>query len=275
MSSQKLVYFFLIFASFIGLIILTVRRISEASCQYDDVRVCSFIKENKQLVTRDVKGHSLIDFKTDETLDIKWQKTSDNNVIQVTKNSEEILHTILTERYVYIKDYADSKWWREQRNTVANAILELPFNPEQYVSEISTKVEQEDNQFTFIEETSCGNEQCFRYQISNSEFTNEEQLFVFFSKDNYKLKSTFEVNADATRKVEIEYEDITIEEPKDIKIVSSGRNIFLEYTELRKKNETKNFEYLQQFQKQRMQSEGDTTIPYIDKTATEESTLSF
>lgn len=275
MSSQKLVYFFLITASVIGLIILTVRRISQASCQYDDVYVCTFIRENRDLSQQNLEGISTIDFKNDGELDIKWEKTKEISTLQISKNNEEILHAILSNRYVYIKDYADNKWWREQKNTVANAIVELPFNPEVYIPEIVAKITKESNQFTYIEESACGEEVCYRYQIVNTELNDEEQLFVFFSKDNFKLKSVFEVTADSTKKINIGYSDVTIQEPEEIKIVSSGRNIFLEYTELKDKDEPKNFEYLQQFQKQRMQSEGNSTIPYVDETATDESTLSL
>ncbi len=274
MSSQKLVYFFLISASIVGLIVLTVRRISQASCQYDDAKVCSFVQKNQKLNEQNMKGQYKIN-QEGETLTINWEKEDEKSSIKIHKSNEEILHTILASRYVYIKDFADNKWWREQKNTVANALLELPFNPENYFVELTTIIQDKENVYSFIEETICGDEQCYRYRITNTKQLENEQFFVFFSTKDFKLRSVFKVKDEVSEQMDINYDKTVIQEPEEIKIVSSGRNIFLEYTELRDKEEPKNYEYLQQFQQQRLESEENSTIPYVEEIATGESTLSF
>ncbi|HRN69951.1 MAG TPA: hypothetical protein PLS49_02090 [Candidatus Woesebacteria bacterium] len=273
MPSQKHIYILLFVASIIGLAIITVRRVSDSSCIYTDKIICNFLKRNKNLVEQKMQGS--YELYQEDLLKVTWRNNKNISEIQVYKDDEEMLHTIIASRYVYIQDYADNQWWREQKNTITNTLGGLPFNPEIYFPHLETILTDDRNNYRFIEETACGKEECYRYQVINPEQTPEEQLFVFFSKNNFKLQSIFEVQQEQTGRLHINYENTPIVEPAKTKIVSSGRNIFLEYIELQDKPKPKNFEYLQQFQQDRISAEGESTIPYVENMATEESTLNF
>lgn len=271
MPSQKQIFTFLLIASAIGLLIITVRRISDASCVYTDTIVCQFLRANKKIAEKNMQG--TFEINAEVPLEVNWSKEKNMSVIRVQKEEEEILYTIIAPRYVYIKDYADNKWWREQKNTVENALSELPFNPELYFNNLQNLLTKENNIYRFVEETTCDEIECYRYQVTYPEQPDGEQLFIFFSKDSYTLISVFKAFESGTQTLSITYAHESVTEPTDIKVVSSGRNIFMEYTQLRDTKKTKNFEYLQQFQEDRMSAEGTTTIPYIENRATEESEI--
>lgn len=275
MSSQKVIFIFLISASVIGLTFIFVRRFSEASCPQNDTRICQFLQKNKNISTQEMKGSYLSNQEDKTELVVQWQKKDELSSIQIQKDEEEILHTIVTSQYVFLKDYVDNKWWREQKNTVENSLIELPFNPELFFASIQELIRNNNTTYTFIEDISCGDEVCHRYQVIYPEQSEGEQLFIFFSTADFKLKSIFTVGNQGTGKLDIIYEELNIVEPTDIKIVSSGRNIFTEYIELRNKEVPKDFEYLREFQQQRLESEGSSTIPYVEEIATEESELSL
>lgn len=207
----------------------------------------------------------------DVSLQIEWQKSADVSTIKIDRNENEILDAIIGPRYVYIKDYADNKWWREQKNIVENSLVELPFNPELFFTKLQTMLNNEETAYTYIEDIACGDEQCHRYQVTSANQKEGEQLFVFFSTTDFKLRSIFMVEDTSTGELNVVHKEVSIIEPENIKIVSSGRNIFAEYIELKDKEEQKNFEYLQQFQQQRLESEGTGTIPYVEDEATEEA----
>lgn len=274
MSSQKLVIF-LIIASLLGLSFIFINRILNGSCNIEDKKVCSFLQSNKKIDTTNMKGQfiSKQNQAQNSELDVNWEKGQNNSHISINKQKDEILQAILSDKYVYIKDYSDGKWWREQKDVVSNSISELPFNPELYFTKLMEQLNKEDNTYTFVEETSCGQDSCYRYQVTNPTQAEKDQLFIFFDTRDYKLKSVFQVSDISTGELHVTYEDIQISEPTDYKIVSSGRNIFMEYLDLKEKEKPKNFEYLKQFQQQRIQSEGTSTIPYKELESSSEAVI--
>lgn len=274
MSSQKLIFTFLIIASIVGLSLIFIRRFSQASCPQDDVRICSFIQTNREITKEEMNGSYIVN-QDDAELSISWQKKEKLSSVQINKSENEILNTIIDPRYVYIKDESDNKWWREQRNTVLNALNELPFNPELFFTSFESIIKEPSTQYMYIEDRECGDEQCHRYKVTYPEQTEKDQMFIYFSTTDFKLRSVFLVEDKTTEELDITYSTNPIAVPQNIKIVSSGRNIFTEYIELRDKEEVKDYEYLRQFQQERMESEGSSTIPYREEVASDESSIAL
>lgn len=73
MSSQKLVYTFLIIASILGLSFIFVRRFSEARCPQNDTNLCAFLRKNKTIAGEDLQG-TYEYVKEDLEMQIDWVK---------------------------------------------------------------------------------------------------------------------------------------------------------------------------------------------------------
>ncbi len=268
MSSQKLAFYLLILASIVGLSVIFVRRYTQASCPQDDRRICSFIHKSKRNNVVNATGTYLHINPDNQELHINWVQNGKLRSMQISKQEEPILESIFAERYVYVKDTKDDQWWREERYRVGNSLQELPFNPEAFFSDLSTLLTDERTVYTYVNEVNCMDEQCYRYQVLHPDMEEEEQLFVLFSQTTAQLRSVLRVKDDERGELEISYETKTITEPEKVKVVPAGKNIFLEYVELKDQEEEKDFEYLKQFQQERLESEGAEVIEYVEVTPT-------
>ncbi len=273
MSAQKLAYIFLIAASIVGLSVIFIKRFSEASCPQNDRNLCSFIKKNKDISKAEIEG-TYTYVAEDKALQIDWSKKGDMSTLQINKGKDSILDAIFATRYLYIKDNSDGKWWREEKSKVENTLSELPLYPELFFPKLESLLNDDRTTFTALKDVPCGDSLCLRYKVINPDQKEKDQVFIAFSKEDFKLRSVMLIQAQDRGDMTISYDPVSISEPEDVKIVSAGKNIFLEYMDQRDTKEEKTFDYVEQFQKERLKSEGSTSIEYVENTPTPEPSIS-
>jgi hypothetical protein len=276
MSSQKGIIIFLILSSLIGLSFIFIRKASQAACPSEDQRVCAFVRKNNKISEKTMKGsYEQVSEEEENNLQVNWEKGESINRIKVKKNGNELLDVITSERYLFIKDYSDNLWWRQEKARMLNSIEELPFIPEMYFVKLNEIIKDERTTYKFIQEASCGSKTCYRYQVIYPELKEEDQLFIFFEKEGELLNSIFIADERGTGEIKISYADVTTVEPEKVKIAPDSRNLFLDYLDKKKQQEDKNYEYLKQFEQQRKEAEQSvsTNFKYVEETPIPTPTL--
>src|SRR3989338_9764598 len=258
---------FLVICSLTGIIIvLTLNVINKNRCIYVDKRICNFLNKYKKIPYRYAAG------KIDLTIACNlykgnWTISNDIEEFSLLKDNTPALIMVLSNQFIYLKDNKSDNWWRQSQADARQYNIEIPFNPFSFFRDIKYLHADEKTQPVYIQSLACGSKQCFRYQLKNSD-KEEQQQFLYITQDDFTLYRSVLVQGDKVIDVTVNsYEKQQIEPPKNIIEMTSNQNIFLEWTKQQSQSE-KNLEYLNEFQQERQEAEGQNSPQILQATPT-------
>jgi len=140
--------------------------------------------------------------------------------VQYESGDKEIKHTINIGDTIYVKDYADSKWWKQTIKPEELTQEEKDQEPVDFKEEFS----QPDLKFKFITKEACGNLTCFKYEQTSPSIPGT-RTFWFDDKD-YLLRKEEAGYGEFITRTEYSYDKINISAPSPTKDVPEGKSIY-------------------------------------------------
>lgn len=267
-NRQLSVIVLLIIASLIGLSVLFVRKAFMFSCAQTDPAVCKFLENYSHMSKRPMEGLYTVMNQNDESTNIIfWQKDNNNRAISAIQEGETILEAVISEDYLYLKDYTDNKWWKQKITNTPLSESYLPFDPYRYFIELEPILFDPQTIYTFIGKAKCGDADCIRYKVTSPKSSKDLQRFIYVTSDN-QISIVVDANTSSSHEIKMSFSNKLISEPQETKIATEDTNIFLDYVTRREKEREKKLEYLKEFQSVREKVEGVPIEKLDSKSAT-------
>lgn len=270
-NRQLSVIVLLLIASIIGIVILFVRNAMVTPCNQSDKQICSFLGNYKNMGRQPMEGVYTVTNQNDESIyTVSWIKDKESRSISAMQEEEAILDAVILKEYLYLKDYSDNKWWKQNISDAPENQSYLPFDPYQYFAELDPVLFDWQTTYTRIGEIICGSNKCIRYQVGSAKQSEDLQRFIYINSDNFQLYGIVDANSSSAHEVTLTASEKSIYEPKETKIPPKDKNIFLDYLVRREREREKQLEYLKEFQSQREKAEElQSDLPkYVEESAT-------
>jgi hypothetical protein len=249
----------LILASFGGVGFLIFRNMTgKFVCNQKDVRICKLLENTqKNDLTKGQGTYIKTDADEHET-QFQWKLQNDETEIIVKTNKKKILHVIADGELLYIQNPDDSTWLKQRLSDKSEVEKNLPFQIKKYYKEFATKLANQALTFSYIDAEPCQKETCYRYLIKSNESENIQQyLYVTGAGE---LKAYRFAAAEDKEQFNIDKFTAQIELPTQAKSIDPHKNMILEIMTKATENTSK-LDYVQEFEKQRRATEGDTPTP--------------
>lgn len=136
--------------------------------------------------------------------------------------NKEIKHTITIGDTIYLKDYSDKKWWKQE-------VKYEPTKDEGVEKEEPVDFKEEYSkpnlEFKSLGKEACGNLTCFKYEQYDPENPEVKRTFWFDNKE-YLLRKEQGGFGEFISTIEYTYDGINVQTPSPIKDVPEGRSIY-------------------------------------------------
>lgn len=148
--------------------------------------------------------------------------SSNSREIQ-SDGSKEIKHTITIGDTIYLKDYADGKWWKQtlKYEEVTEEEPEDIEEPKDFKEEYS----KPDITYKSLGKEACGSLTCFKYEMFDPQNPEIKRTFWFDDKD-YLLRKEQGGFGEFIATTEYSYDGINITAPSPTKDVPEGKSIY-------------------------------------------------
>lgn len=184
-------------------------------CEKDaDKDICKFLTNWK--MSTDYRITSVMDDGTKSVFEIDGENT------YMKSEGEFAYEVIMIGKVTYTK--AGSTWYKsvEQQDSDPIEVGKMDFdNPADDKSKTTYKL---------ISKEACGNLQCFKYQIIDTEDT-ESTNYVWFDDKEYKARKTLSEYTDGKYEATYEYSNITVKVPSPVKDLKPGEVVMPGATE--------------------------------------------
>ncbi len=246
----------LIIASLIGIGVLAFRKMVFFSCQIEDKQVCTFLRNYKNISNTPLHGtYTFTNNEDDSTYSVSWQKHKEKRIISVVQEEKQILDAIITNGFLYLKDYSDDLWWKQKVSDSPLYLSYIPFDPYSYFYELDPILMDSETAFTRIGEITCEDKTCIRYRVESPKQSKDLQRFIYVTSSDMQLYSVVDADTSSLHEIKIKGGSQWIYEPTKVKIPAADQNIFLDYITRRDQEREKQLEYLKEFQDERRKAE--------------------
>lgn len=131
------------------------------------------------------------------------------------QGGKEISNMISIGDTTYTLDYTDNQWWKytpaaeEGTSQLDDIKSEFEFDAEKL---------QDTTKYTFVGEETCGDLNCFKYEITMTEEPGSTKTFIFFDDRDYLTRKMRIEDADGTASESVyTYETTSVSEPSPVK----------------------------------------------------------
>jgi hypothetical protein len=252
MSKHRLFIFILLFgiASVVGVVVLVgMRFYVQNACPYEELRLCRFERLLKNEKFEKVSGIYIN--KTngkDVTTDFNFH--GKNQEIYLRKDAKEILHMIESGEYIYLSSPNDLKW-RRQRVSIAESYEYLqPSGVHGFLVLLKKWFLETEMTATFIEKTLCEGKTCYRYELKVVDLPVVSSIYL--TEKNTLAKIIIE-DERGTQEIIFTDKNKEILLPESFE-VAGNENIFLQITS-KEEEKSVDYQYVEQFEKERKQAE--------------------
>lgn len=144
--------------------------------------------------------------------------------IQSEPNNNELKHMITLGDTIYVKDYSDSKWWKQtiKPEEVKKEEENKPEEPEDFKDFYS----QKDTTYKFLGMEACGDLNCFKYESTIANEGLPVTRTFWFDDKKYLLRKEKSQAGEFSTETEYSYDNINIKEPSPTKDVPEGKSVY-------------------------------------------------
>jgi len=241
------------------------------ACEFEDEKFCVFLKKLDSDHMVNISGKYTEDYSGNTITQVNWILNKDSQALKYYQKGKEEMSLLIFNDYIYLKDYTDGRWWQQSKKDAALFSTKLPFEPSVFFANLNTQLKDPENSITFAGQDICLVETCNLYNIKSSDAEKITKLYL--SETQGVLKKIEIVEGETVQTITIEKSEQKIERPdKDVKVAKAKDNIFLNNFLERSQMENKKPQYLQEFEKARLQVEesGDLSgaPKYVDPNLT-------
>ena len=207
-----------------------------SSCKHNDANLCKYINRSLKadFFQGSYVGTTITTDSMGKTLKSVWEtdgktKSRMANYIDSTEN----FHMITIGKVIYVKDFNDGKWWRQQEEVSIETETKLPdaFHFDDYKKKAieEMRAAEKTTSYAFVNQDICGDRTCFQYQVFHEDPEKiETKEFIYFDDKDYILYKSKAESADGTiTQQAFSYGSVTILEPSPLKQAQPGQNIFM------------------------------------------------
>lgn len=244
----------------IGVIVLIVvsgiwafRVVWMNRCQEDDIRICALVKQLQVNDSTKIAGTYSELFDTIPIYSVEWTIDGFSQELRKIEAEQETMHLIHTKEAVYLRDYTDKKWWKQQSELVEKFDIKLPFDPAIYFGNIISDIQDPQTSLSYTHQDVCGAKTCYVFTLEKD---NEQTTMFYLDEENDQVQQILITDGKMQQKIIFAYEDYSIEIPKsDVKIATKNQNIFLENFLQQTTIQKDKPEYIQEFEEVQSQLE--------------------
>ncbi len=273
--SKRLILSAFIAFIFAGVVFISIRvaKTNSVFCKYSDPYLCSFVSSVSGGSLKKLQGDYTESHQNIQVYQAEWKLSGDDQEMLYKDDVSEQMHVIMVDDKVYLKDYADGRWWEQPMEKMQEYETQLPFEPAVFIGNLKSSIEN--NNLYFIQEDVCGADNCRKYAL-NIQDNEMKRLFIFLSEKDRSLKRVQVQKEDLVQELRIHNEKPQIEKPKhDVKIAKAGENIFVENFLQRTQQSKKIPDYVKEFEQIRLQEEDINPINLPEYTIDQASTSAF
>jgi len=132
----------------IGLIVLIVmsgiwafRVVWVNRCQEDDIRICALMSQLQVDEATKLAGTYSEFLDTIPIYSVEWAIDGSSQELRKIEEEQETMHLIYSKDAVYLRDYTDKKWWKQQSELVEKFEIKLPFDPAIFFGNIISDIQ--------------------------------------------------------------------------------------------------------------------------------------
>ena len=229
-------------------ILFGIRYYQNTRCLYTDKKICAFTKNLYRETFSSVSGTNILSNKSNIEQQFKFNNKKGSLVI--SSNTKPLIDIIETDEYVYLKKSSESTWYRQTAIHAESYSYKRPSSMRDYLFELKKWFLKSAGKFKYVKKTICNDEVCYEYQVKGDNF--ESSLYI---DEGGKLSRFIVKYPTYTETLTLNYVKTSIEEPSEY-TQKGNENIFLLILK-EVDNSTPYYQYLQEFEIQRQQSEGN------------------
>jgi hypothetical protein len=240
-------------------------------CVGRDKEICKMLTHLKSHLTSSSQG----DYSNNDSMSVTWGIQENSYQFTYLINKDEVMRVIGTEDMMYVRDYADNRWWKQPVKLVEQYNIQLPFEPQPYTQHILEVLLDKNTTYTATQAKTCSARNCVQYQVINKNAGLE--MIISIDREENVLKAIEVKKGGVTEMVTVQFEQLDlIEVPKtDIKIASSNQNIFLDMVYQLEPQKERVPTYVDLIEKQREQAEQNGEVQGAPKYIAPEPTTSL
>jgi hypothetical protein len=191
----------------------SAQQTADAPCDYDDKDLCKFFATHKAHDTYKVNGISTLADGTKTTTIFETQGTDKTHV---TTTAEGVDLDIITIGSVTYTKASDDTWWKQTKPQDAPS--------DEYADDYQADLKEPESstpdgqkiEYKKIGTETCGDLQCFKYQVVDPGAPEQEQ-FTWFDAKDYQLRRQTIKDAEGSNDMTFIYTGVSIGEPSPVK----------------------------------------------------------
>lgn len=224
-------------------------------CIHPDLRVCRALGQFEREQFRHAQG-TYSQISPELTLKSDWKLSVPRKQIVLMDQKEETFHMVSTDRDLYVKDYSEEAWWKVPKEEFERYSVNLPFDPEQYLSFLKTRLMEPGVSFTAPRDVACGSSRCVRFVVSPQDRGNDTE-YIDIDANNNKITRYIWQSEESERVFVLLYQKQDIALPTHTKTPETGVNVFLESGRSRpSQKKGMELDFVRQFEEERRKREG-------------------
>ena len=273
--SKRLILSVFIATILVGVILITFRVVKMTSvfCKYSDPYLCSFVSNVSAGNLKKLQGDYIESHQNIQVYQAEWKLSGNDQEMLYKDDVSEQMHVIMVDDKVYLKDYADGRWWEQPIDKMQEYETKLPFEPSVFIGNLKSSIEN--SNLYIIQEDVCGADNCRKYAL-NLQDNEMKRIFIFLSEQDRSLKKVQVQKENLIQELRIHNVKPQIEKPThDIKIAKAGENIFVENFLQRTQQSKKTPDYVKEFEQIRLQEEDGQSIDLPEYAVEQASSSAF
>lgn len=200
------------------------------SCQLKDPDLCKYLNRLAGLAQtgNGFSGKSVTTDKSGKKTESVWEMEGNNKSHFVTyEDGKEVFNTVIIADTTYTKDPTDNKWWKYVTAKEKTGVNTNFFNPEDLKNKFENSLKDTEDKTAYkkLGKEKCGNLTCFKYEVSNPEFTQAKQ-YLYFDDREYLMRMERMEAGDLTTVTTFDYGKVAVQVPSPVKEGEPAFNTF-------------------------------------------------